>query len=150
MAFYASGIAVPDSTRLHAAGVYSCCWYEERESKWKLFLAFGFIPVFFVDEIMKSTWIFSWMVNTISHQNVNPRRLSSWSTGSCCPGLTTGEDFPLGHRKYGEMNHERSSTCPTANGGFLSHGGTQKWMVYNENPIKMDGWGVPLFQETSK
>ena len=29
------------------------------------------------------------------------------------------------------------------------NGGTQEWMVYRENPIKMDDWGVSLFQETS-
>ena len=35
-------------------------------------------------------------------------------------------------------------------GGFQSHGGTPKWMVYfMETPIKMDDLGVPLFQETS-
>ena len=27
--------------------------------------------------------------------------------------------------------------------------GTPKWMVYNENPIKVDDLGVPLFWETS-
>ena len=36
-------------------------------------------------------------------------------------------------------------------GGFHSHGGTPKYMVYLlEKPIKMDDdLGVPLFQETS-
>ena len=34
-------------------------------------------------------------------------------------------------------------------GGFHSHGGTQKLLVFvRENPTKMDGLGVPLFQET--
>ena len=27
-------------------------------------------------------------------------------------------------------------------------GGTPKWMVYRENPIKMNDFGVPIFQET--
>ena len=35
-------------------------------------------------------------------------------------------------------------------GGFHCHGGSQIiWMVYKENPIKMDDLGVPLFQESS-
>ena len=36
-------------------------------------------------------------------------------------------------------------------GGFHSHGGTPKCLVYfMENPIKIDDLGVPLIQETSK
>ena len=34
--------------------------------------------------------------------------------------------------------------------GVSENGGTPKWMVYMENPIKMDDLGVPLFSETSK
>ena len=30
---------------------------------------------------------------------------------------------------------------------FPKIGGTPKWMVYRENPIKMDDLGVPLFLE---
>ena len=31
--------------------------------------------------------------------------------------------------------------------GVSINGGSQKWMVYRENPAKMDDLGVPLFQE---
>ena len=49
-------------------------------------------------------------------------------------------------------------------GGFHGHGGTPKWLVYNEKTIytwmtvglfhgksqsQMDHWGVPLFSETT-
>ena len=38
-----------------------------------------------------------------------------------------------------------------SNGGFHSHGGILKQLVcFMENPMKMDDWGVALFQETSK
>ena len=33
--------------------------------------------------------------------------------------------------------------------GVSKNKGTPKWMVYKENPIKMDDLGVPLFSETS-
>ena len=33
--------------------------------------------------------------------------------------------------------------------GVSKNRGTPKWMVYKENPIKMDDLGVPLFSETS-
>ena len=33
--------------------------------------------------------------------------------------------------------------------GVSKNRGAPKWMVYNENPIKMDDLGVPLFSETS-
>ena len=33
--------------------------------------------------------------------------------------------------------------------GVSKNSGTPKWMVYMENPIKMDDLGVPLFSETS-
>ena len=33
--------------------------------------------------------------------------------------------------------------------GVSENGDTPKWMVYNGNPIQMDDWGVPPFQETS-
>ena len=32
--------------------------------------------------------------------------------------------------------------------GVSKNRGTPKWMVYMENPIKMDDLGVPLFSET--
>ena len=32
--------------------------------------------------------------------------------------------------------------------GVSKNKGTPKWMVYKENPIKMDDLGVPLFLET--
>ena len=32
--------------------------------------------------------------------------------------------------------------------GVSKNRGTSKWMVYRENPIKMDDLGVPLFLET--
>ena len=32
--------------------------------------------------------------------------------------------------------------------GVSKNKGTPKWMVYKENPIKMDDLGVPLFEET--
>ena len=32
--------------------------------------------------------------------------------------------------------------------GVSKNKGTPKWMVYKENPIKMDDLGVPLFSET--
>ena len=32
--------------------------------------------------------------------------------------------------------------------GVSLNGGTPKWMVYKENPIKMDDLGVPPFKET--
>ena len=31
--------------------------------------------------------------------------------------------------------------------GVSENRGTPKWMVYKENPIKMDDLGVPLFSE---
>ena len=34
--------------------------------------------------------------------------------------------------------------------GVSKNRGAPKWMVYNENPIKMDDLGVPLFSETSR
>ena len=34
--------------------------------------------------------------------------------------------------------------------GVSINGGTPKWMIYRENPIKIDDLGVPLFQETPK
>ena len=34
--------------------------------------------------------------------------------------------------------------------GVSKNRGTPKWMVYMENPIKMDDLGVQLFSETSK
>ena len=34
--------------------------------------------------------------------------------------------------------------------GVSKNSGAPKWMVYNENPIKMDDLGVPLFSETSR
>ena len=33
--------------------------------------------------------------------------------------------------------------------GVFQNRGTSKWMVYMENPIKMDDLGVPPFKETS-
>ena len=33
--------------------------------------------------------------------------------------------------------------------GVSKNRGTSKWMIYKENPIKMDDLGVPLFSETS-
>ena len=33
---------------------------------------------------------------------------------------------------------------------FPKNKGTPKWTVYNQNPIKMDDLGVPLFLETPK
>ena len=34
--------------------------------------------------------------------------------------------------------------------GVSKNGGTPKWMVYMEKPIKMDDLGVPPFKETSR
>ena len=33
--------------------------------------------------------------------------------------------------------------------GVSKNSGTPKWMVFMENPIKMDDLGIPLFSETS-
>ena len=33
--------------------------------------------------------------------------------------------------------------------GVSKNSGIPKWMVYMENPIKMDNFGVPLFLETT-
>ena len=33
--------------------------------------------------------------------------------------------------------------------GVSINEGTQKWMFDRENPIEMDDFGVPLFQETT-
>ena len=41
----------------------------------------------------------------------------------------------------------RTKQGTTPYGGFHSHGGTPKWMVYREHPIKMDDLGVALFWE---
>ena len=41
-------------------------------------------------------------------------------------------------------------TVQPTNGGFHSHGGTPKWMVYKDNLIEVDDLEVPLFQETTK
>ena len=53
-------------------------------------------------------------------------------------------------------HHENLEKCVSMRcedfpvGGFLKIGGnTPKWMVYMENPIKMDDLGVPPFKETS-
>ena len=35
------------------------------------------------------------------------------------------------------------------NMGVFINGGSLKWLVYRENPTKMNDLGVPLFQETS-
>jgi len=33
--------------------------------------------------------------------------------------------------------------------GVSRNGGSPKWMVFRENPVKIDNLGVPPFQETS-
>ena len=50
---------------------------------------------------------------------------------------------------YGEFQRDRWWQCTKGwclYGGFHSHGGTPKWMVYKGNPIKMDDLVVPLWK----
>ena len=77
----------------------------------------------------------------------------NWSTSCCCQRLripqtrTGGETATMSHR-YSTPCTFVGSKCMI--GGFHSHGGTPKWMVYfMGNPIKLDDIGVPPFQETS-
>ena len=52
-----------------------------------------------------------------------------------------------------EISHETLVFTPKLCGilymGVSINGGTPKWMIIRENPIKMDDLGVPPFQETS-
>ena len=66
-----------------------------------------------------------------------------WCTWTKHAGL----DFSRWKERCKMMQVTQSITC--RNTGFLSHGGTQKWLVYNmENPVKnsSNGWfgGTPI------
>ena len=47
------------------------------------------------------------------------------------------------------ISYETSVIHSELHTGVSKNRGTPKWMVYKENPIKMDDLGVPPFSETS-
>ena len=62
--------------------------------------------------------------------------------------FTTSQNFTT-HREEWPLLDVLSFSCFGSYGGFHSHGGTRKWLVYN-GKNQWNGWfGVPLFQETS-
>ena len=121
VAFYASGMSMPDFTR-HAAGTQLLLVGRERESKWKILVAFGFFMLylhFFVDEIsIFSRWWCSYPpYPSIMWINVNPARMltSKIIVARDRLGEVHGSPVVNGSPKYQHVLH---TTCS----GFKGNG----------------------------
>ena len=67
--------------------------------------------------------------------------LAVWAPFNCC-----GEAY-LGRELGTKLGRSTAKISEVHMGGSIN-GSSPKWLVYRENPIKMDDLGVPLFWET--
>ena len=92
------------------------------------------------------------MLSRVFPSSRSPCLVDPWkkATGKVSQRLSNSRIYSLvGQAPTREAVKSKTCSKRSKDVGVSKNRGTPKWMVYNENPFKMDDLGVPLFSETS-